>query len=73
MVSPTDTLRDALAATPDQRLTEVAAAWSRTEELRQPGWEHTALEEHVGFLHRLRDLARGAVADGHRLYCHYEL
>ncbi len=73
VVSLTDTLRDALAATPDQRLGEVAAAWVRTEDLRQPGWEDTPLEEHVGFLRRLRDLARGAVADGHRLYYLYQL
>ncbi len=73
VVSLTDTLRDALAATPDQRLGEVAAAWVRTEDLRQPGWEDTPLEEHVGFLRRLRDLARGAVADGHRLYYLHQL
>ncbi len=73
VVTLTDTLRDALAATSDQRLTEVAGSWSRTEELQQTGWEDTPLEEHVGFLHQLRALARDALTDGHRLYCHVEL
>ena len=72
VVTLTDTLRDALAATSDQRLTEVAAAWSRTGELRQIGWDDTTVDEHVGFLRRLRDLARAAAADGQRLYCHGE-
>ncbi|WP_100498077.1 hypothetical protein [Geodermatophilus chilensis] len=73
VVTLTDTLRDALAAASDERLHEVAASWRRTEELQQPRWEATAVEEHVGILRRLRDLARRAAADGHRLYCHVEL
>ena len=73
VVTLTDTLRDALAAASDRRLTEVATSWSRTEELQQAGWEHTTVEDHAGFLRRLRDLARTAAVDGHRLYCHVQL
>jgi len=37
VVALTDTLRNALAAASDRRLSEVAASWSRTEELQQAG------------------------------------
>ncbi len=72
VICVTDTLRDALAAASDDFLVEVAGPWSRTEELQQPGWEEVTAEEHLAFLHRLRDLAAAAGREGHRLHCYYE-
>ena len=73
VLTVTDGLRDALAATSDDRLAELVGPWSRTEELQQAGWYDVGADEHLDFLRRLRDLARQAAAAGHRLYCWYEL
>lgn len=73
VVTVTDSLRDALAAASDERLAEVAAPWSRTEELRQDGWGDVPVAEHAESLRRLRDLARRASSAGSRLYCYYDL
>ncbi len=62
----------ALAAASDESLAQVVGPWSRTEELQQPGWEEVTAEEHLAFLHRLRDLAAAAGREGHRLHCYYE-
>ncbi len=62
----------ALAADSDESLAQVVGPWSRTEEMQQPGWEEVTAEEHLAFLHRLRDLAAAAGREGHRLHCYYE-
>ena len=72
VVSLTDTLRNAIAAASDEALAAAAEPWSRTEELRQDG-DDVPVADHLDFLRRLRELARTAVADGHGLYCYYEL
>jgi hypothetical protein len=69
VVTVTDTLRDALATADTARLAEVAAAWSRTEELSglvEP-------EVLADFLKLFADLARAAVDRGGRLYCWWAL
>lgn len=67
----TDTLQQALAHATDARLRDVAAPWSRTEELMLPGWQDVSVQEHAEFLRRLRDLAAAASRDGQRLYCYF--
>ena len=63
VLSVSDTLRDALAATGDARLSEVALAWGRTEELAD-----VDADEVSEVLHRFRELVRG---DAHsRLYAY---
>ena len=73
VITLTDTLRDALASASDNDLRRAAEAWSDTEELRQPGWEDVAVEDHVEFLKRLRQLSVAARDRGDHLYCYFEL
>lgn len=71
VVALTDSLQQALSQSTDDRLRDVAAPWSRTEELSMLGWEDVSLDEHVDFLRRLRDLAAAATRDGQRVYCYF--
>jgi hypothetical protein len=67
VVTVTDALRDALVDAHGARLREVAAQWGRTEELEDGG----SVEDHVGFLRRLRGLARSSAAGSQKLYCYF--
>jgi hypothetical protein len=71
VISLTNTLRDALAEADDTRLRGVLEPWTQTEELQQPWWEETTVDEHLTFLRSLRDLARSAAGSGKRLYCYF--
>ncbi|MFI5936209.1 hypothetical protein [Actinoplanes sp. NPDC051494] len=68
IVSVTDRLRDALATADDARLAEVAALWSRTEEL--DGADAGSLTD---FLVDLAALARRASQNHSHLYCYWAL
>jgi hypothetical protein len=73
VITVTDTLRDALADASDDDLHRVADPWSRTEELTQEGWQDVTVQDHLGFLRQLHDLAAFAHSSRQRLYCYYEL
>ncbi|WP_239154708.1 hypothetical protein [Amycolatopsis sp. FDAARGOS 1241] len=62
MVSLADTFRDSLATADDNALHAAAVAFIARNESGE-------LEHLVAFLKELAVLAKGAVADGHRLYC----
>jgi hypothetical protein len=64
VLSVTDTLRDALASLEMSALPEVARRWASAE------FDATAQDSLASFLVALTDLARRAVSDGNRLYCH---
>ncbi|MEU5384716.1 hypothetical protein [Kitasatospora cineracea] len=70
VVSLTDTLAEALAALPPDRLLPAATAWSATEELRLDG---ATPDTAAATLHALSTLAHRARTDGHHLYCRWSL
>ncbi|MFJ5880274.1 hypothetical protein [Kitasatospora cineracea] len=70
VVSLTDTLAEALAALPPDRLLPAATAWSATEELRLDGVTPATAAD---ALHALSALAQRARTAGHRLYCRWSL
>lgn len=65
VISVTDCLASALAATSDQHLAEVAVPWSETEEF----WGQGDPEQLAVFLKALAALARRAVEANQQLYC----
>ena len=68
VVTVTDTLRDALAQADESGLVQAVTVWAATEEL--DGAEPAVL---AGFLQQFAALARGAVEQGHHLYCWWSL
>jgi hypothetical protein len=69
VVTLTDTLADALAATDEARLREVAVPWSQAEEFDGQADPHNL----ANFLTELSALARRAAERRHRLYCRWGL
>lgn len=69
-------LRDAMAEATAEQLTAVVKPWSETEEFTL-GTDGEVTQEdrdaHLEFLRELRDLARRAKANDHRLYWYFEL
>lgn len=68
-------LRDALAGATDEQLATVVIPWSKTEEFTRSTdgvVTHEDRDTYLDFLHQLRELARRARANGHRLYWYFE-
>jgi hypothetical protein len=70
VVGLTDTLAEALAALPPDRLLPAATAWSATEELRL---DAVTPDTAAAALRALSALAHRARTDGRRLYCRWSL
>ena len=65
VLTTTDSLLTALAASPEEQLIHAARTWSETEEF----WGHGDPVQLADFLRELAGLARRAQIAGHRLYC----